>query len=187
MANGSEVEHVLRYRVALALTLLLVAFVLTATIVEASVLRGLTVKQLRQKADAIVAGEVISVRSEARDGRIETVARVRVERSWRGTDQRVVTVRMLGGLYKGKRLVVPGAASMSRGEDVLLFLYRSDGQWRPVGMFQGVWHLLGDNGARARASDSGGVGLLRPNAGEPAVDRSERTVRQLAGSAGGGR
>ncbi len=169
-----------------ALLASLVVLLLVAVPVEASVLRGLTVKQLRDRAETIVAGKVISVRTERSDGRIETVARVRVQRRWRGTKDRVVTVRTLGGRLGGRRLLVAGAATLQRGDHVLLFLYRNGEQWRPVGMFQGVWRLDGEDAEIARASDSGGASLLRPASGAPAVETPARTVRQLAGRVRGG-
>lgn len=166
------------------LSMLAAVLILVSGSAEATVLHGLTVKQLGQRAEAMVTGKVVSVRSENTNGRIETVARVRVRKNWRGAEGRVITVRLLGGQHQGLRVVVAGAATLQRGEKVLLFLYRSDGSWRPLGMFQGVWRLdrFGDD--MARASDSGGATLLRSGTGEPAVEISERSVAQLLGKDG---
>lgn len=160
------------------------SLVLTSLVADASVLRGLTAKELRQGADAIVAGRVVNVRTVRTEGRIETLARVRVEQAWRG-ESKVLTVRALGGYYRGKRLIVPGAATFRRGDQVLLFLYRDGDDWRPVGMFQGVWRIDSEDPSIVRPSHSGGAALVRPASGAPAVDRAERPLAGLVGAGGG--
>ncbi len=112
------------------------------------------------------------------------MARVRVDRAFKGADSRMLSVRTPGGLYGGRRLVVQGSPELIEGESVLLFLYRDADSWRPVGMFQGVWRLGRDDLKMARASGSGGAVVLAPKAGRAAVEFRERTVSQLVGSAG---
>ncbi len=131
-----------------------------------------------------MAGTVVAVRTVRTPRSIETVARVRVDRAFKGADSRLLTVRAPGGLYKGRRLVVPGSPELIQGESVLLFLYRDVDSWRPVGMFQGVWRLDRDDLKMARASGSGGAVVLAPKAGRAAVDLRQRTVSQLVGDAG---
>ena len=186
-ANGSERPVLTRLAAAVASLLALGVGVLGTLPADASVLRALTLSELRQRADVIVAGKVVGLRTETREGRLETVARVRVHDSWRGAEGRTVTVRFLGGVHKGRRVIVPGAASVQRGEHVLLFLYRSADALRPVGMFQGVWRLEDEAAGVARASSAAGASVLRPRAGSAAVDRAQRTVAQLVGQQGAGR
>jgi hypothetical protein len=148
---------------------------------DASVLRGLTVGQLRSGSDAIVVGKVTGVRS-VYDGRtIETVVRVRVAAVHKGEAGRIVTVRFPGGIARGKRLTVPGAPLMGRGDQVLLFLYRAEGQFRPVGLFQGVWKIDPSDTDSALAGDPGGASLLRSSEAALAVDRQRRQISQLVG------
>ncbi len=154
-----------------------------APIAEATVLKGLTLSGLRSGAELVVEGRVTKVRTEMRDGRIETIAVVRVGSVHKGEASRRIEVRMLGGRHRGMNMVVPGAARMSKGDDVLLFLYGSADAWRPVGMFQGVWQVDSD-GVTARASHSGGATLMRPDNGDPAVDRAELPVSRLVGQGG---
>lgn len=150
---------------------------------EASVLRGMTVAQLRSGADAIVRGQVVAVRTVVADGIIETVARVRVAEVHKGQADRVIVVRAPGGIARGKRLIVPGAPAFERDAEVLLFLYRAEDGWRPVGLFQGVWQLDGQDPETAVASDSGGAALLREPGQVLATDRQRRDVHQLIGGA----
>ncbi len=163
--------------------LVLAGLLAVAPVAEATVLRGLTVGQLRSRAEAIVEGKVVEVRSLRTAGRIETIAIVRVRRVHKGEVERRIQVRALGGELRDRRMVVQGAPTFSKGDTVLLFLYGDQGSWRSVGMFQGVWHL-GPEGAVARASDSGGASLLRPERGNAAVDQTEQSVARLIGQGG---
>jgi len=163
--------------------LALVGILAAAPMVEATVLRGLTADDLRSRAELIVEGKVTSIRAERTDGRIETVAVVKISRVHKGEADRRVEVRTLGGRYRDQQMVVPGAPRFAKGERVLLFLYGDDDSWRSVGMFQGVGQLDAE-GTVARASDSGGASLLRPDTGSPAVDIAEQPVRNLVGRGG---
>jgi len=163
--------------------LLLTGLLVAAPVAEATVLRGLTAGQLRSRADVIIQGKVVELRTMRTEGRIETVAIVRVRQVHKGEVGRRIEVLALGGEIRDRRMVVQGAASFARGDTVLLFLYSDGGSWRPVGMFQGVWHLDSE-GVVARASDSGGASLLRPAKGNPAVDQEEQLVARLIGRGG---
>lgn len=146
-------------------------------------MRGLTIGQLRSRAELIVEGKVVDVRTLRTDGRIETIAIVRVRQVHKGEVGRRIQVRALGGAIRNRRMVVEGAPNFAKGDAVLLFLYSDEGSWRAVGMFQGVWHLDSE-GVVARASDSGGASLLRPANGNAAVDQPERSVAWLIGQGG---
>lgn len=163
--------------------LVLTGLLIVAPVAEATVLRGLTVSQLRSRAEAIVEGRVVEVRTVRADGRIETIAIVRVRQVHKGEVGRRIQVRALGGELRDRRMVVQGAPHFAKGDKVLLFLYSDEGSWRSVGMFQGVWHL-DSAGIVARASDSGGASLLRPENGSPAVDQPEQTMARLLGQGG---
>jgi hypothetical protein len=165
-------------------TLALVGFLALAPVAEATVLRGLTTDDLRSRAELIVEGKITRVRTIQSDGRIETLAVLRVGEVHKGEARRRIEVRTLGGAMGSQRMVVPGAANLAKGDRVLLFLYGDADSWRPVGMFQGAWRLDAD-GVVARASDSGGASLLRPSSGVAAVDAGQQTVRRLVGQGAG--
>lgn len=155
---------------------------------QASVLRALTVQQLRDGADAIVSGKVVRVRSVRTGGTVETVVRVRVQHAWRGPADRILVVRTPGGVAAGHRLIVAGAPTFERGQHLLLFLERDGAAWRPVGLFQGVWHVDPERPQAAVASSPAGAALVRSASGAvAAVDPGERSVRELVGRAGGER
>jgi len=163
--------------------LLLSGLLIVAPVAEATVLRGLTVGQLRSRAEIIVEGRVVEVRTVRTEGRIETIAIVRVRQVHKGEVGRRIQVHALGGEIRDRRMVVQGAPNFAKGDKVLLFLYSDEGSWRSVGMFQGVWHLDAE-GVVARASDSGGASLLRPANGNAAVDQREQSIARLIGQGG---
>lgn len=154
---------------------------------QASVLRALTVQQLRDGADAIVSGKVVRVRSVRAGGTVETVVRVRVQHAWRGPADRVLVVRTPGGVAAGHRLIVAGTPTFEQGQHVLLFLERDGAAWRLVGQFQGVWRLDPNRPQAALASSPAGAALVRSTDAVAAVDPGERRLRELVGRAGGGR
>lgn len=161
-----------------ALTLLALAI---AVPTEASVLRGLTLRELRLGADVIVSGEVVAVRSVRTERSIDTVVRVRVQQSYRGKVGKSVLVRVPGGEHGGLHLVVPGSPRFQRGGRVLMFLSRDGEEYRPVGLFQGVWTIDPAAPDRAIAGNPGGASVLPSADGVLAVAPGERTLRELVG------
>lgn len=147
---------------------------------HASLLRGLTVGQLRSASDLIVAGRVLSTETLRTGRSIETRTRVAVTRSFKGRAA-TVTVVTPGGRIDGRRLLVAGVPAFEPGEEVLLFLYRAAGAWRPVGLFQGVWRIDPERPEVVRASAATGATLLAPDRGEAAVRQPERRLDGLVG------
>lgn len=148
---------------------------------EASVLRGLTARELRLAADTIVSGEVIAVRSVRTERSIDTVARIRVEATYRGKVGKTVVVRVPGGERDGLRLVVPGAPRFQRGDTVLMFLSRDGAEYRPIGLFQGVWTIDPTAPDSAIAGNAGGASLLPSADGDLAITPGRRSLRELVG------
>lgn len=169
------------------LGVVLVAVVVGVGAAEASIIKALTVEQLRERADVIASGRVVAVRAVSSGGAIETVARIRVERAWRGDAARTLLVRVPGGTADGRRLIVPGVPRFSRGDRVLVFLYRAGREYRPVGLFQGVWQLDAAAPDLARASDAAGAALVAPESGVAAVGVPARSLQELLGTSGGAR
>ena len=154
-----------------------------APIAEATVLRGLTLTELRTRAERVVEGKVIKVRSLRSEGRVETEVTVRVRRAHKGDFETRIRLRALGGEMGNRQMLVPGAPTFARGDEVLLFLYADGDSWRPVGMFQGVWRLDGGTDI-ARPSDARGASLMMPEDGRAAVLDGARRVSDLVGFGG---
>ncbi len=111
---------------------------------EATVLRGLSLKQLCAGSQQIVRGTVLETRAHWHGGRILTAVTLRVDRALAGdrrSGQRVTFYR-LGGEVGGIGQRVIGAARFRPGEQVVVFLRARRGRLRVHGMFQGKLRVI---------------------------------------------
>ena len=118
---------------------------LGAPLGRATVLRKLSTDELVRLADGIAVGRCESVETLWLQRKIFTVATVRVEQTVKGATLPGGTLKVyiLGGRVKKPlpvRMYVPGAATIARGEEMLLFLKTcgiDKPSYRLVGMSQG--------------------------------------------------
>ena len=88
-------------------------------------------------------------------------AEVTVDEVWKGIPESDrVTVRVLGGTVGTVRLEVDGAPQFAAGEEVVLFLRRTDGAYTPWGMVFGKFRIVGTRTAAVA------VGLESPSGEE---------------------
>lgn len=97
-----------------------------------------SIEELSERSESVVAGEVIAVRSEVRDGSPWTVATVLVDEHLQGDAAPMVEASWPGGRIGDVELVVAGSPSVVVGEDTVVFLTESG---RVVGLSQGVLHM----------------------------------------------
>ena len=191
-------------------TLVLVLAIGLASPSAASVIEKISLARLQDDAQVIAIAHVLSSKSVARGGTIQTETKLAISRSWRGPKDGTLVVRTAGGRANGMTLIARGEASFTPGQQVLVFLYRSGDAWRPVGMFQGVWRMgAGEHGAGDRGktpptqdvgsldraerllvwpSNANGAKLMALEGGPYAVDGGPRLVSELLGHImGGGR
>jgi hypothetical protein len=96
--------------------------------------------------ELILTGRVMTAASEWTPDRsaIYTDADIAVDSVWKGLPEADhVSVRTLGGRVGNVRLEVEGAASFIPGEQVLVFLHRSNDVWTPWGMRYGKYTVVG--------------------------------------------
>jgi hypothetical protein len=106
------------------------------------VVRHLDADALRDGADVIVEGAVVSVSSRwnAAHTGLETEIQVRVDRTDKGAARSRVTVVQPGGVLDGNRHVIAGMPGFDVGEQVRLYLRARDAQtFRVYGWQQGKW------------------------------------------------
>lgn len=140
---------------------------------SAVVLEPLSLEEMVDIADAIVVGHVVSRTSRydspPRENRIVTDVVVVVEQTLKGEPGSFVVVTVPGGVVDGKGQMVPGGPVLKEGEEVVLFLNRTDGFSRTiVGFSQGLFLVYRDNPtgpARVRQKLGGayfvGAGLVQ--------------------------
>ena len=109
---------------------------------HATTFAEMSTEQFTDASTYIVRGEVLEVWTEVDDNdHIWTRARVQVRRTLKGPDAPTeLIVDSLGGEHGSQRLVVPGQARFSIGEDVFLFLaLQGNGRLVPVSKFLGKY------------------------------------------------
>jgi hypothetical protein len=158
-----------------------------AGIAHATTVLYQTDAQLVALSDRVLHGRVLDVRTEMDpDGhRIYTIARIAVLEDFTGFTDGIIEVRELGGTVGSMRLWIPGAATYTPGEEVLLCLKQHSGKWLSVAKAFSAFHV--DANAIARR-DATGVDVI----GAPAqsvdaadvrtVDDFRRTVISVRGA-----
>jgi len=144
-----------------------------AVVARATTLRALSLEDLVAASDRAVVGRAVHHDSDwayvAGARRIVTWTRVLQEDDLLGESgaQDEVLVMTLGGKVGDLRQKVPGEATLTLGERVLLFTSAaaSDGACHIVGMSQGKYEIV--------AGQSGGDGVLRRSAQIPHLVRAQ--------------
>ncbi len=162
-------------------SLFLLAAAVTA---QASLAVPASVEDLARSSDAVVRGRVVSLQARrSSDGRrISTYAEVETAGVWRGAAPAHVTVVVPGGVVGRIGQRVDGAPTFSEGEEVVLFLGKTDGRFfRVHGLGQGKFSVSSGE-ARPDVADFTFVGGTALRAGERraeamAVGELERRVR----------
>ena len=109
----------------------------------------------------------ISVQPRGTD--IYTHYKIQVSETWKGTPASTVDVAIPGGVYNKVRETVPGAPSLSSGQDYVLFLWTSkSGLTTITDLSQGLFPIV-------RAAN-GQLTISRPVASSVTVDATGHTV-----------
>jgi len=115
-------------------------------------------EDLKEQADRVVLGEVLTTRTQREEHNAYTVATVRVWETLRGNSDPIVDVRLPGAMLRDHDLTVFGQAKLYPGLEVLLFLQGD----QVVSMGAGAFVLLGERAYRSgnprMASDPKTVG-----------------------------
>ena len=124
--------------------LLLIALVLFAPVVHATVLVPAEFREVVQGSALIAYGRVVDVRAQWGDGRarIDTVVTVEVASWLKGGSDQEITFKVPGGEMGRYRSVIVGAPVFQPGDEAVVFL-KSDGSDLPIvfGLNQGVFRV----------------------------------------------
>lgn len=117
-----------------------------STEASATTLAPLSTEQLTDASEVVIRGLVQDTWTERdANGRIWTRAQIDVVHTYKGKAPRALVVSTLGGAWAGEVANVEGMARFSVGEETILFLERRDnGEWMPVGGFQGKYTVRVD-------------------------------------------
>lgn len=174
---------------------------------EATVMTEVSIEDMAADADAIVHGTVehsgTRMALTSRGQEPHTITRIRVREWLKGpADEPTVTVREIGGEWKGGGMEIAGTPQYERGEEVVLFLERHPehpGTYRTYAMIQGKFVVVhGTPGVPSTVHrDLEAVGFARwtetgmrveHGDGGPSMQLGEllRLVREEVGYNGGG-
>jgi hypothetical protein len=127
--------------------LLALALALVGAVAGATTVRALSLEAMTREADLIIQGRVVAQRAftEGPRGWIYTASDVEVIDALKGAAKPGdrLQVRQLGGALGDREAVVAGNASLSQGEEVILFLDRDEDGVRHyiVGLAQGKYSV----------------------------------------------
>ncbi|MFZ2489860.1 MAG: fibronectin type III domain-containing protein [Thermoanaerobaculia bacterium] len=127
-------------------------------------------RELVGKADGIVIGVVLDGTPRLRDdGYVETVYRVRIQRTMKGDFRRgsVIQVVSPGGIIEKRMTAVVGSAHFRPEDRVVLFLSDDNGRWTPTDMTLGKFRFVTSTGGQSL--------LLRDEEDIVGFDRQMRT------------
>ncbi|MBI3071095.1 MAG: hypothetical protein HYY84_03105 [Deltaproteobacteria bacterium] len=139
-----------------------------------AVMVPLDLKQLIVGAERIVHGKVIATEMYWLGGRIVTDAKVLVDKTMKGSVEKLIVVRRLGGVVDGIGQKTWGSATLDLGEEIFVFLEQRNqsGVWHPVGMAQGKFSVTKDAAGEKRvARDVREIAFRRAEPGPLNVDR----------------
>jgi hypothetical protein len=113
----------------------------------ATTVAKLNLKELVQRADLIVQGQVESVNSHWDEERrlVFTYVSIRVDEPLKGERLQWVLIRQVGGTAGTIQMSVAGVAQFKSGEMAIVFLKRQDeSTFQVVGMNQGLYQIIED-------------------------------------------
>jgi len=122
-------------------------FFFSAPPLSATTVIPVSLTQLTQNVDTIVAGVVLETHAYWDDGRIYTDITIEtMEFLKHPTPHRpeTIVVRTLGGQVGDMRMEVHGVPRLEADEEVLLFLNRHDGTYAIYGLYYGLCHIETD-------------------------------------------
>ena len=146
---------------------------LASGVASATTLLQLSLPQMTKDSTAIVRGTVAQIAVQPRGNDLYTHYKIQVAETWKGAGVSTVDVAIPGGVYKNVRETVPGAPSLSAGQDYVLFLWTSkSGLTTITGLSQGLFPIV-------RAAN-GQLTISRPVASTVTLDATGHTVAGTA-------
>jgi len=150
----------------------------------AAIFAPMTLDELLDSSELVILGEVVSsdaVLDEDR-GRVTTRHRVAVGEVLKGSAAAEVVVVTLGGETKDLGQIVPGAARLAPGVELLLCLREGAGGFVVTGMSQGVFRVHDGPDGRVMVRDLRGIHFVAdPADGGPDRVREDALRARLKG------
>lgn len=169
---------------------LILALVLSATVLHATRVRPINLEEMTQVAKRIFSGRVVDVRDmeDPKLGRRVTLVTIDVDRAVKGRADRTITFKQIAGPdpRTGIRSGIVGMPRYSKGEEVVLFLAGegSTGLTSTLGLGQGKFVILGGRGGRRQAANEWANRSLLEGLSQEALGRLGSSAQQWRGRRG---
>lgn len=137
----------------------------TAFVAKGTTFARLSISQMSQAASAIVRAQCVANTVVEVSGEIWTLTTFDVQETWRGAVSARITVRLLGGTSGNVTSHVAGIPRFRPGEDVILFLSRTNyNDFSVVSWQQGTFRIQRDRGTgeELASQDTGGYVIFDP-------------------------
>jgi len=157
----------MKWVVALSILLVLIPLAFATTFLPQ------TLDDLDKKADYVVIGTVVEQESVAEDTSIITATTIDIDEVLKGKGYpSQVIVKEKGGVVGDIMMVVPGSPEFEDGEKVAIFVDQEKRSWsrvegHTVGMAQGKFSIVGEEGQEMLINDLHGANLLTEPKQEP--------------------
>lgn len=141
--------------------------------VQATSLVAMPLEEIAARADEIVRGEVIAIESAIQSGRVLTRVTLRPSECYVGTgpDPETIEIIVLGGRTPTLATIVHGTATYTVGEEVVVFLSRSDsGHYTSYAMSMSKFSVVEHGGVLEARRQIDLDALVGPVTGTTAVD-----------------
>lgn len=190
-----------RYAALGAMMLAVTLSVAAPRVAEATVVVPLTREELATQSDLVVRATVLSRRSAWNDDHTQIMSwtRIRVTEYLKGTGDRELVIRQIGGEVDGLASAIPGDGRLVPGQHAVLFLRRGEGVVFLTALAQSVFYVaMTPDGSPVVRRELGGLTFARwvngrMTAFEPPAEASEgleqfvRAVRVIVTAPNGGR
>ena len=156
-----------RFRLLLAVAIAALGLI-GAQVAFATTVQKFSLKDLTKNSASIVRAKVEDAVSSWDAGRKEiyTYYTLKVLQPVKGSKGgETITLRQIGGTVGNIASIVPGMPSFRKGEEVVLFLTQKDSAGFPwvLGLQQGKYSVVDENGVKMVRNDLAGTELLSPN------------------------
>lgn len=156
-------------RAIVQITVQIVVFAVSMVAAWGTTLEQLSLDDMIQKSTGVVRGRITGTYTEARNNSIYTYYRVAVSEQWKGTTAAQLDVAVPGGALRGVRQTLPGAPTLTVGEEYVLFLWTGrSGITQVIGLSQGLFSV--------KVDAAGNPVLARPAVTELMLDRNGKLV-----------
>lgn len=157
-----------------AMVLGLAVIICVSDLATSLTVEKISLQKLTDDAVLIVHGRVLSSFSQWEEGNIYTYTAVKVSQVLKGEESATITVKQMGGRVGDIAEEIPGAPTLVRGEEVVLFLVHWRENYWVHSIVLGKFSVIEEQGMKRAVNDLNNVGLIDPATGREVTEVEEK-------------